>query len=53
MKTVVKNVAWSFFGERLLTKAAFGILGVVAKQTDNKLDDKLVAEAKKRYEEKG
>ncbi|WP_172971731.1 hypothetical protein [Salinivibrio sp. VYel6] len=48
----MKNLVWSFFGERLLTKAAFGILGIVAKQTDNKLDDELVAEAKKRYEEK-
>lgn len=49
---VLKNLAWSFLGEKLLTKAAFSILKAVAKKTTNKLDDEIVAEAERRYKER-
>ncbi len=49
---VLKNLVWSFLGEKLLTEAAFSILKAVAKKTSNTLDDEIVAEAERRYKER-
>ena len=51
LKSVAIKIVMSFFGEKLVGKAVFGLLAQLAKSTDNKLDDEIVEDARKRFME--
>ena len=46
---VLKSVLWSFLAEKVLAKAVWAFLEYAAKQTDNKLDDQAVKDAKEAF----
>jgi hypothetical protein len=48
--SVLKNIAWSFFGEKIMAKVVWWFLEKAAKRTEKTdFDDKLVAQAKAAY----
>lgn len=49
LKTVGIKLLWSFIGEKIIAKVAFGGLRMLAKRTTNHLDDEIVEDAYARY----
>ncbi|WMB74234.1 hypothetical protein RA178_06355 [Shewanella oncorhynchi] len=49
LKTSLIKVVMSFFGEKIIIKACFGLLKTLAAKTTNTLDDQLVKDAEDSY----
>lgn len=45
----LKNIAWSFFGEKILAKVVWWFLEKAVEHTDNGIDDITVKMAKDKY----